>query len=310
MTGPIGSREVIVIGGGAAGLSAALTLGRARRDTLVLDEGRQSNLAAPTNGGLLGHDGVAPAAYYATAQAELAAYGTVERRATSVSHATREEDGTFTLTTSDGACERARRLVVATGTDYRYPDVPGIAPRWGGAAFHCPFCHGWEVRGEPLGVLADGPVGLHGALNLRAWSGSITLLTNGPSTLDDAQRDQLAAGGVALDERPLTALEGPGQELSRVSFTDGPDLAVHGLLVKTVLRQRGTLARELGLTVLEPDEMLSVEAIRVDSRQQTDVAGVAAAGDAALTVPPSVAAAVSSGHLAAAVTAVQLVAGY
>ncbi|GIJ45913.1 hypothetical protein Val02_27990 [Virgisporangium aliadipatigenens] len=316
-------KESIVIGAGPAGLSAGLTLARARRSTLVVDAGQQSNLAAATIGGLLGHDRRPPAEYYAAARADLTAYPSVELRSGEAVTAVRQDGGGFVVTFGDGSSEHARTMILAPGMDYRIPPVPGLAERWGGSVFHCPFCHGWELRERPMAVLATGAVGVHGALNLRGWTDSVTLLTNG-TPLTDGQRDLLTAGGVAWDERPVAALDGPraasdgpgtgfdgpGAGLSAVVFADGGALDVTAMLVKSTLYQRGTLARDLGATLTAPDEMLSVEAIAVDPMGRTGVPGLYAAGDAATPVPPSMAAAVASGYLAGAAAAVELAAGY
>jgi thioredoxin reductase len=302
-------RDCLVIGAGAAGLSAGLTLARARRTTLIVDFGRQSNLAASTIGGLLGYDGRPPADYYAAARAELAAYPSVELSRGEIRQSSRQEDGTYEVTFADGRLEYARTLLLTPGMDYRYPQVPGLAERWGGDVFHCPFCHGWEVRDRPTAVLAPGAVGLHGAMNLRSYTRDITLLTNG-SELSDVQQAQLAAGGVKWDERPLAGLAGEGSRLSAVTFTDGSDLAVSAMLVKAFLYQRSTLAQDLGATVTMSDENLGVEAIAVDRMFRTGVPGLFAAGDAATSVPPSMAAAVASGYLAGASAAVQIAAGH
>ncbi|MEU5703580.1 NAD(P)/FAD-dependent oxidoreductase [Streptomyces aurantiacus] len=304
-----GMRDCVVVGAGAAGLSAALTLVRARRSTLVVDAGRQSNLAAAGIGGLLGHDRRPPAQFYAAGRTELMAYPSVELHTGEVTHGVHEDDGSFTVTFGDGRRERARSMVLAPGMDYRYPRLPGMDERWGGSVFHCPFCHGWEVTGRPMGVLASGAVGVHGALNLRAWSDRVTLLTNG-SELTDQQREQLAVGRVGLDERPISRLDGPGAELRAAVFADGGELPIGALLVKTTLYQRSSLARDVGAGLTEPDEMLSVEAIKVDAMCRTGVSGLYAAGDAATSVPPSMASAVASGHLAGAAATVHLAAGY
>jgi thioredoxin reductase len=302
--------DCIVVGAGAAGLSAGLTLARAQRTTLILDTGRQSNLVSRSIGGLLGHDRLPPSEFYAAGRAQLMAYPSITSSECEVVRGTHEDDGTFTVTLRDGRSERARAMVLAPGMDYRYPQLPGMDERWGGSIFHCPFCNGWEVRDRPIGVLANGAVGVHGALNLRAWSDRITLLTNGVGDLTDQQREQLAAGGVGLDERAIAALDGPGTELRRAVFADGDERVLGALLVKAFLVQRSSLAEELGATITEADEMLGVEAIKVDAMFRTGVPALFAAGDAATSVPPSMAAAVASGYLAGASAVVGLAAEY
>ena len=151
--------DCIVVGAGAAGLSAALVLGRARQRTLVIDAGGQSNRDAHGIGGLLGNDGRPPAEFYAAGRDELAAYPTVRLRSGEVLGGARRGAG-FVLELADGSREVARRVLLATGMDYRFPALPGIVERWGRSVFHCPFCHGWEVRDQPLGVLDRGATGV------------------------------------------------------------------------------------------------------------------------------------------------------
>ncbi|MEV5807269.1 NAD(P)/FAD-dependent oxidoreductase [Streptomyces parvulus] len=304
-----GMRDCVVVGGGAAGASAALTLARARHEVLVVDAGQQSNLAATGIRSLVGHDGQAPADYYAAARSELLAYPSADFHRGTVTRGVREEDGGFSVVLDDGRSERTRTVVLAPGVEYRHPRLPGMAERWGRSMFHCPFCHGWEVRDQPLGVLATGAEGVRGSLNLRAWTDSVTLLTNG-GELTDAQRAELAAGGVEVEERPISGFDGPGADLKSAMFTDGAELPIAGLLVKTHLRQRSSLARDLGASLTEPDERLSVEAISVDAMGSTGVPGLYAAGDAATSVPPSMTAALASGYLAGGSAAVHLATGY
>ena len=148
--------DCIVVGAGAAGLSAALVLGRARQRTLVVDAGNQSNRAAHGIGGFLGQDGRPPDAFYAASREELAAYPTVELRSGEVLGGAPDEGG-FVLELAGGTREATRRVLLATGMEYRLPALPGVAERWGRSVFHCPFCHGWEVRDRPLGVLDRAP---------------------------------------------------------------------------------------------------------------------------------------------------------
>lgn len=290
--------DCIVVGAGAAGLSAALVLGRARQRTLVVDAGGQSNLAAEGIGGLLGQDGRPPAAFYAAGRDELARYPSVELRAGEVVGGERRDSG-FVLELGDGSREVARRVLLATGMDYRFPALPGIAERWGRSVFHCPFCHGWEVRDQPLGVLDRGVAGMRRALLLRVWSEDVTLLTDGPAELDDEDVQRLRAAGVTLDERRVAGLLGPGTALTAVVFADGGELPCAGLLVPVTLHQRSALAQQLGAAASAPGPV-AVDAIEVDPLFNTSVPDLSAAGDVSSQVLPSVANAVAAGSSAAA----------
>jgi thioredoxin reductase len=285
--------EVVIVGGGAAGLSAALVLGRARRWTLVLDAGEQSNRPAHGIGGLLGHDGLAPAELYRKGRQELRAYPSVEVRDARVTGGAPDEGGGFVLSTAAGEVVRAERVVLATGMTYAVPDLPGLAPLWGDTAFHCPYCHGWEVRDGALAVLGAGH-GVHRALLLQGWSRDVVLLTDGPAELDDAERSVLSSAGITVDERPVAGVTAHDGRLSAVVFADGTELPRDGLLVFSPLRQRTGLAEELGAAL---DERGAVD---VDGFGRTTVPGLYAAGDVS-TLLPQVAAAVAEGSRVAAV---------
>lgn len=296
MKGEETSWDCVVVGGGAAGLSAALVLGRARRRTLLVDAGGQSNLAAAGIGGLLGQDGRPAAEFYAAGRAELDAYPSVEVRDGEVVAGTRTDSG-FELELGDGRRERARLVLLATGMDYRYPDLPGIERHWGGAVFHCPFCHGWEVRGKTLGVLADDTGSIHRALLLSAWSDDVTFLTNG-GELGGEQAERLGAAGVDVDARPLSHLDDGSGTLAGVVFEDGSERQLQGLLVPVTLHQRGGLATRLGAELVDRSP-LSSEVVRVDQKFATSIPGLFAAGDLTMHLPPSVAASISAGSMAA-----------
>jgi thioredoxin reductase len=288
--------DCVVIGGGAAGLSAGLVLGRARRRTLLLDVGGQSNRPAEGIGGLLGNDQRAPAEFYAAGRAELAAYGDVELRDAEAVGGERRRDG-FALELADGAEIEARTVLLATGMDYRYPELPGARERWGRSVFHCPFCHGWEVRGQELAVLGSDEMAVHRALLLRSWSDSVTLLSDGGEVEGEAA-GRLAEAGVEVDERAVASLEGPGTSLTSVVFADGSERALGGLLVGATLHRRSDLPDRLGASraLASP---LTADAIEVDATSNAGVPGLYAAGDL-LPQAPSVPAAIASGHFAAA----------
>jgi thioredoxin reductase len=290
--------DCIVVGGGAAGLSAALVLGRARKRTLVVDAGEPSNRFADGIGGLLGSDHRPPQDFYAAGRAELEPYPAVEVRPGQVVRGQRGDDETVALELADGTVERTRRVVLATGMDYRYPDLPGVAERWGRAVFHCPFCHGWEVRDQPLAVLDSTEQGVHRSLLLRSWSDDVTLLTNGPAGYDGAAAERLRAAGVQVDERPVARVTGPGEGLDAVEFADGEQLACRGMLVGVTLHQRSDLGRQLGASFAPPNPM-TAEALEVTRMSETTSPGVFAAGDVSAQGPTSVANAVAAGSMAA-----------
>ncbi len=297
--------ECAIVGGGAAGLSAALVLGRARRRTLVIDAGEQSNRAAHGIGGLLGHDGRPPADLYADGRRELMKYPSVQFVEGQVTGATAQDGPTFRLELADGSVHRAQRLLLAGGMEYEYPDIPGLHDHWGRSAFHCPFCHGWEARDQALAVLADGDRAVHMALLLRAWTDDIVVLTNGPTSLDDDQNRALADAGVRVDERKIVEFASHNDELAAVVFADGDELKREGVLMASALRQRTDLVAQLGVRTAEPGPVV-VDAVVVDQINRTSVPGIFAAGDVCAQMP-QVAAAIASGSAAAAAIVQSLV---
>jgi thioredoxin reductase len=286
--------DCVVVGGGAAGLSAALVLGRARRRTLVVDAGEQSNLAAHGIGGLLGHDGRPPGELYQTGREELAKYPNVEVRAGEVV-AGIADGGTFLLELADGTRKRARRVLLASGMAYEAPKIPGLGTLWGRSAFHCPFCHGWEMRDQPLAVLAAGDRAVHMGLLLRGWTDDVVVLTDGPAGLDAEQRAHLDAANVGVDERQIAEFISESGELTAVEFTDGSRLL-----------RRGVLVAQLGVSAA-PAGPIALDAVEVDPLNRTSVPGVFAAGDLSAQMP-QVAAAIAAGSLSAAAVVQSLLA--
>jgi thioredoxin reductase len=270
--------DCVVVGGGVAGLSAAMVLGRARRRTLVLDRDGQSNRAAAHVGGLLGFDGTPPAELYARAREQLAAYDAVVVRADEAVDARAEGDGFVVVL--DGGEVRTRALVLATGMDYEVPDVPGFREHWGGAVFHCPFCHGWEVRDRPLVVYGRGEVAERQVALLRGWSDDVTVV----------DPDEVA--GLRVDADGLRA----------VVRRDGSEVPCDAVLVHAPLRAPSRLHERLGLALTDDGR------VAVDGLARTSVPGVYAAGDVAVA-PQQVAIALGSGHLAGVVAARELLLG-
>jgi thioredoxin reductase len=292
------SWDCVIVGGGAAGLSAALVLGRARRRTLLIDAGAQSNSAAHGIGGLLGHDGRPPAELYAAGRAELASYPTV--RALDGDVATvRRTDGVFDVRLATGQTESARRVLLATGMNYQVQELPGMAGLWGRSVFHCPFCHGFEVADQPLAVLARGERAIHLALLLRTWSQDIVVLTDGPAEFDEDELRRFAAAGVRIDERAVSELQSSDGELAAIRFADGDLLPRRGLLVASTLRQRSTLFEQLGVETAAG--RVAVDAVVVDPLGRTSVPGVFAAGDVTGQMPQAATAIAAGSATAAAI---------
>jgi thioredoxin reductase len=280
------SYSSVVIGGGAAGLTAALVLGRARVPTLLVDAGGQSNRPAHAIGGLLGHTG-SPADLYAAGRAQLAAHPAVE-----VADATVEaidgSAGAFEVRLADGRTVRARRLLLAAGMDYARPPLPGIEELWGDTVFHCPYCHGWEVAGRPLAVLGTN---VHQPLMLTAWSDDIVLFTDGAALARDDEA-LLTAAGITIERRAVAGLRAESGKLAAVRLADGTEVERAGLLLATPLQQRSELAARLGLALGPMGE------VAVDPVGRTSVAGIFAAGD--VTNPrPNITTALAQGTLAA-----------
>lgn len=269
--------DVAVIGGSYAGLSAALQMARARRRVAVIDAGQRRNRFAPTSHGFLGQDGRAPGDIVADAKAQLLAYPTVRcvdgLALAAKPHATDGTDGTGFCVALAGRELTAARLVLATGVVDELPAVEGLAERWGLSVFHCPYCHGYELGGGDIGVLATSELSLHQALMLPDW-GRVTLLLNGAFTPDAAHRAALLARGVSLEATPVARVTGRAD----VELADGRHLALDGLFVATRIHPASPLAEQLGCAF---DESPAGPFIRRDALMATTVPGVFACGDAA-----------------------------
>ena len=271
--------EALVVGGAAAGLSAALVLGRARVRTLVVDAGEPSNRSAPAIGGLLGQDGTSPAQLYAAGREQLTELPTVELRAGVVTGV--EPAGAFRATLAGGETITARRILIAGGMRYRVPDVPGLSALWGDRAFACPYCHGWEHRDQKIAIF--GGAGLqHRVALLRSWTSDLVVLANGEPADNP--------GGVPVDERPVASVA-PGL----VRFADGGELEVDALHVVAPMAPRDGLVDGLGLETTDSPQGTGVAV--ADRFGATSAPGVFAAGDAAGA--GNVAAAIATGSLAA-----------
>jgi thioredoxin reductase len=239
--------DVVVIGGGAAGLSGALSLSRARRSVLVVDSGTPRNAPADGVHNYLGREGTPPGALLAAGRAEVAGYGGEIAPGEAV--AARPMDGGFVVDLTDGRSVRARRLLVTTGLVDELPDVPGVRELWGSDVLHCPYCHGWEVRDQAIGVLATGPGGVLKALLWRQWSADVTLfLHTGPEPTDE-EWEQLAARDIAVVTGEVAAVDSDGDRLTGVRLASGRVVPRDALVVSPVFTARSAVLASLGLPV-------------------------------------------------------------
>ncbi|MCA8239571.1 NAD(P)/FAD-dependent oxidoreductase [Burkholderia sp. AU32262] len=272
--------EVIVIGGSFAGLSAAMQLARARRRVLVIDAGRPRNRFAEHAHGFLGQDGKPPAQIVADARAQLDAYPTVRRIDGTVRTAERDADGRFHVTLADGGRASADRLILATGIRDELPALPGLAERWGISVLHCPYCHGYEVSGQRLGVLATHPLSVHQAILIPDW-GPTTWFTQGVVEANDEEAALLAARGVRIVRSPVAEILGDAPRIDALRLADGQVVPIDALFIGARTGMASDLAQQLGCAF---DEGPLGPVVRVDASKQTSVAGVFAAGDASTSM--------------------------
>ena len=279
--------DAIILGGGAAGLATALMLARALRRTLVIDAGSPRNRFASHMHGVLGHDGVPPQDLLARGRAEVARYGVEVRpgRAARVDLA----DGGVVVTLDDaGAPLTARVLVLATGMTDVLPDAPGLAERWGSGVLHCPYCHGWEVRGQRLGVLAASPLSPHQAELVRQWSEHVTFFTAGlGGPLDEDVATRLRARGVALEEAAVAEVLGDGGAVTGVRLADGRVVELDALFTGAMAQPHDDAVAHLGLDRADTPvgSFLAVDAFGKTSAERIWAAGNVV--DPGATVPMS-----------------------
>ncbi|SCG38813.1 methyltransferase domain-containing protein [Micromonospora halophytica] len=275
--------DVVVVGGGAAGLSGALALGRSRRSVLVVDGGVPRNAPAGQVHNFLTNEGVSPAELYARGRAEVARYG-VDVLDGTVTTARRRDDADrlrFDVELADGRRVRARRLLVTTGLVDELPDVAGLAERWGRDVLHCPYCHGWEVRDRAVGVLATGPTAVHQALLFRQLTDDVVLFAHTAPPLSPEQAEQLAARGVRVVEGAVAAVEVAGDRLTGVRLASGEVVARQALAVAPRFQARADLLAGLGLATgefLMAGQVVGTH-VPADPTGATSVPGVWVAGN-------------------------------
>ena len=296
--------DVVVLGGGAAGLSGALMLARARRSVVVIDAGAPRNSPAAGVHGLLARDGIRPAELLERGRAEVRRHGG-QVVAGEVTSAVRDAEE-FTVALADGRSVRARRLLVATGLVDELPDVPGLRARWGRDVVHCPYCHGWEIRDHAIGVLASGPLSVHQALLFRQWSADVTFFSSTMPPPSDEEAEQLAARGIAVVDGEVASLEIVEDRLVGVRLSDGTVVGREALAVSPRMTARAGFLAALGLQPVEHPSGFG-EYIPSDPTGRTEAPGVWVAGNVT-DLTAQVGAAAAAGASAAAQINADLVA--
>jgi thioredoxin reductase len=297
MTAPLAAQrnlfDAAIIGGGPAGLSAALTLGRARRRVLLVDDSGYRNRPAHRSRGFLTRDGAPPDEIIRIGREQLEALDVTfhDGRATGIE---RLADA-FALRLSGGSNALATKVLLASGVSDELPDIPGLREMWGRSVFHCPYCHGWEVRGQPLALMGRGKEGFQLCSLLLGWSDDLILFTDGPSELDEDERRRVERKGVRICEGRIARLAGEGAQLEAVVLDSGESVPRTALFLKPGQRAHTDLAVALGCSV---DERGHVEA---SPAGRTDVEGFFVAGDAGPFVQQVIAAAASGATAAIAI---------
>jgi thioredoxin reductase len=274
MKGTTMQQDAVIIGGGFAGLSAAYILARARRHVTIIDSGTPRNRFAAHSHGVLALDGKSGLEILTDARAQLAAYPTV----TFIEGEANAAEGTiddFHVDVAGYGSIAARRLLLAGGIEDRLPDIPGLAERWGKTVLHCPYCHGYEIGGGPIGVLATQPMSAHQAAVVADW-GDVTLFTNAMPEPDEATLALLERRNVSLQPGAVSVIEAGTCDRLRVRLENGRTFDVKALFIAADLHRRGTIAESLGCALTETP---AGTIIVTDTVKATSVAGVYAAGD-------------------------------
>ena len=266
------SYDVIIVGGGPAGLNAALVLGRYRHTVLVCDSGHYRNHVAHAMHGFLSRDGFPPAELLRVSREQLQPYG-VAMMDTEITDAVKRETG-FELKTAQGEILSARKLLLATGITDNLPEVAGFSALYGVSAFHCPYCDGWENRDKRIVAYARGPEVAEFACTLRPYTSDLILCTDGRCELSEAERARLARHGIPLIEKTVARLEGQRGQLTHIVFNDGEALERDTLFFHLGQKQRSQLAARLGCQVSNE------EGAQADDKCATDIPGLFIAGDA------------------------------
>jgi thioredoxin reductase len=288
-------KDVVIVGAGPAGLSAALMLGRCRRSVVVFDTGKPRNAPSHALHGYLTRDGIAPAEFLRLSRLELAKYDTVDLRDDEVTAAECKPDEGFVVTLASGERVASRKLLLATGVVDNLPGIPGFRELYGRSVFHCPYCDGWELCDRRFAIYGRGERGVGLSLELTAWSRDLVLCTDGPGEIEPGDRDRLARNGVTIREERVVRLDADGDRLSAVVFDTGARLERDALFFTTGQYQRSDLLERLGCQFNDKGT------VRTGKYETTHLPGLFVAGDASRAVQWVVVAAAEGAEAAFAI---------
>jgi len=285
--------DCAIIGGGPAGLNAALVLGRARRNIVLFDNGKPRNAVTQKSHGFITRDGISPVEFRKLAHEDLNKYPSITVQNTEVMEIKKISESAFQLITQAGDTYTAKKVILATGLKENLPDVPDIHNYYGKSLFSCPYCDGWELRDKPLIVISENKHVDHMVKILSQWSKDLIVCTNSHSIIPEAEAQLLKKHGIRIIEEKINQLHGQDGQLEKVSFADGTEIERSGGIVTTELAQSHSFMTSLGF------EMKQSGGIQVDDFGRTSVEGVYAAGDASIIGPSQLIIAAAHGTRAA-----------
>lgn len=284
--------DVIIVGGSYSGLSAAMALGRALRKVLIIDAGKRCNETAPHAHNFITHDGKPPLQIVTEARDQVKKYDTIHFYEGMAAEAHKTENG-FTVSTSTGNTFSSKKLLFATGLKDVMPAISGFAECWGISIIHCPYCHGYEVRNQATGILANGEAAFHYAWLISNWTKDLSIFTNGKSTFTDEHHEKLKAKNIKVFEGEIAHIKHTEGQVSKVVFTDNSSQRIEAIYSSPNFEQHCKLPQKLGCNITEGGY------IEVSIIQQTSVPGIYASGDNS-TPMRSLATATAAGAMAGA----------
>lgn len=286
--------DVIIVGGSYSGLAAAMALGRALKNVLIIDNGKPCNAQTPHSHNFLTQDGKTPLEIASLGRSQVEQYKTVSFL-DEIAVDARKTDTGFELKVSSGQLYKSTKLIFATGIKDMLPEISGLSACWGISVLHCPYCHGYEVAGKITGILGNGMSGFELSQLISNWTDELTLFTNGASTLTQEQSSLLLNHNIRIVEKEIESLEHENGHLQHLLFKDGDRIKQDAIYVRSPFEQHCSIPQSLGCGMTEEGY------IKVDASMETTVAGVFACGDNSgkiRTVANAVAAGTTAGMMA------------